>query len=335
MRGEAATPAETFARFERFFNETIAELSRTAGASPIAEQIGWHFGAGGKRLRPRLLLRVARDEGGTFAEAIDSAVALEFLHNSSLVHDDIEDGDEFRRGRRTVWARYGLAHGVNAGDALGAFASLAVLRNSGGLPAERVVHLARVLQRAYLAMCAGQGLDLSFEQAPDVTVDAYLAMIDGKSAALFGAACELGALCGGADERRAAAYGELGRTYGRAFQIWDDVAGTWGTRAQTGKRNAGDIVRRKRTYPVVWALAGPPSAARAEIAEFYARAVAMEPETIDAVAAALDALGARDAAEHAALALLDDAERIARDYGIDRSSVVRDLFAPARTPALA
>jgi geranylgeranyl diphosphate synthase type I len=279
--------AETLARFEDELEAAVCDALGAAGASPLGEQVRWHFGIGtehaarrGKRLRPRLLLQIARDEGATFERALDAALAVELLHNYSLVHDDIEDGDELRHGRQTVWSRFGLSHGINAGDALGSICYLTLLRNRAAAPVERVAAMTRALHNANLAMCAGQAYDIGFETAPFVTMDAYRAMIEGKTAVLFGAACELGALSAGTDAARARAYGDLGRAYGRAFQIRDDVLGTWGSREETGKARGVDIARRKWTYPIVWALAGPPSAARDTIAAGYAGREPLAPDAV-------------------------------------------------------
>ena len=302
--------------------------------SPIGEQVRWHFGIGsngngprrGKRLRPRLLFNAAFEEGGTFDEAIDAAVAIECLHNYSLVHDDIEDGDELRHGSETVWARYGIANGVNAGDSMCAVSYLALLRNTARLPHDRIVAMMQVLHEANLGMCAGQGYDIGFETAAHVAPEEYFAMIDGKTAALFGAACELGARAAGCDEDRARAYGELGRCYGRAFQIRDDVLGTWGSTEETGKPSGSDIARRKWSFPVVWALSGEPSAAREAIERRYALRASLESGDVRAIVEALDVLGVRRAADEAVDAQLQHADQIAEDSRIDRGRTVRTLF---------
>lgn len=321
-------------RYERALEEAVSVLLAPMGESPIGDQVRWHFGIGsggagprrGKRLRPRLLLHAAFEENGTFEQAVDAAVAIECLHNYSLVHDDIEDGDKLRHGTETVWARYGIAHGVNAGDSMCAVSYLALLRNTAALPPKRVVSMMQVLHEANLGMCAGQGYDIGFETAAHVTMAQYLAMIDGKTAALFGASCELGAIAAGASDERASAYGELGRCYGRAFQIRDDVLGTWGSTEETGKPSGSDIARRKWSFPVVWALSGEPSPARDVITRRYALATPMETADVRTIVEALDALGARAAADEAVDAQLRDAETVAERYDIDRGMTVRTLF---------
>jgi geranylgeranyl diphosphate synthase type I len=207
-----------------------------------------------------------------------------------------------------------------------AISYLTLLRNSAGHRPERITLMATVLHAANLAMSSGQAFDLSFETAAHVTLDAYTAMIDGKTGVLFGAACELGALAAGAPVDRARAYGELGRAYGRAFQIRDDILGTWGSAQETGKVTRCDVARRKWTYPLVWALAGPSTAHRDAIAARYASCSPLCPADVAVVVDALDALGAHAAADAAYLEQLALARRIAAAHRIDRSGNIAALI---------
>lgn len=295
--------------------------------------VRYHFGYGepaasrrGKRLRPQLLLRVALAEGGSLEDALDAAAAVEILHNYSLVHDDIEDNDELRHGRPTLWARYGVAHAINAGDSLCALSYLSLLQGDAGSHGRAAVML-RALHEANLAMCEGQGLDIAFESRASVTMEEYHAMIAGKTAALFGAACELGALAAGAPLERARNYAALGRAYGVAFQVRDDVLGTWGSTDATGKPSGGDIARRKWSFPVVWALCAPVSVDREIVANAYAEGGAIGPSEVASVVAALGRLGGRDAADAEADLALDLADRLARAGDLDRDGSIRDFFA--------
>ncbi|HEV3088856.1 MAG TPA: polyprenyl synthetase family protein [Candidatus Elarobacter sp.] len=310
-----------------------AAVARFDDGSATSAQIRYHFGFGdegrrGKRLRSRLVLEVAEEEGGRVEDALDAACAVEIVHEFSLIHDDIEDGDTLRRGREAVWSRYGLAHGINAGDALCSVAYLTLLDGSRA-PAETKVAMNRVLLAAHLAMCSGQGRDIAFETEPRVTMEDYRAMIGGKTAALFGAACELGALAAGASAERARAYAGLGCAYGTAFQIEDDVLGIWGDSATTGKPCGADLAKRKWTFPVVWALGGSPSEARETVAAAYASGTALSGRQVGETLAALDRLGARDAALRAARAELAEADAVAAARGIDRSGRVRAFFGRA------
>ncbi|GAC1401959.1 MAG: hypothetical protein NVSMB64_00980 [Candidatus Velthaea sp.] len=309
-----------------------AWVSRYDDGSPAIAMVREHFGIGapdrrrGKRLRPHILLLVAQTEGTIDPAAEGAAVAIELLHNYSLIHDDIEDGDELRHGRPTLWVKHGVPGALIAGNMMCAMSYMTLIDSAAGAPAERRIMLERCLQAANYHMCEGQSIDIGFETAGHVTFAEYLDMIDGKTAALFSAACELGALAAGADENRARAYGRFGRTYGRAFQIRDDILGTWGTTAQTGKPSGADIRRRKWSFPVAWALERGDSPERRAIAEAYASFGTLPDEEAAAVIAALDALGAQAAADEACDRAIVDAAEIAARHDLDRSGALRALF---------
>jgi geranylgeranyl diphosphate synthase, type I len=278
------------------------------GSRHVSDMLFYHFGYGeygparrGKRLRPKLTLAVAQAEGAPIEDAFDPAAAVEILHNYSLVHDDIEDGDELRHGRKTLWTVYGIPQALNAGDALCAISFLVLMKATARHTDERVLCMVRALHEAHETMCDGQSLDLAFERQHVVDPAEYHRMIGAKTAALFGASSELGALSAPCDAQTVRQYRELGRAYGLAFQIRDDVLGVWGSLEATGKVRLNDIARRKWTFPVVWALAGPPSAARQRIAEVYAGIRALDEDCVRSVVEALDEVGAKEAA-HAAIA---------------------------------
>jgi geranylgeranyl diphosphate synthase, type I len=266
--------------------------------------LAYHFGLGphgparrGKRLRPQMLMRICSSEGAPLDHAYDAAVAIELLHNYSLVHDDIEDRDEFRHGRRTLWSVYGIGQAINTGDAMCALSFLTLTHAKGYLGPVRALEVIERLHRAHHIMCDGQSLDLQFEGAGHVEFADYKTMIACKTAALFEAACSLGACCAGVEPARVQGYGEIGRAYGMAFQVRDDVLGIWATADRTGKAVANDLVRRKWSFPIVWALAQAPSTAREEIAQAYRAQRTLDPDEVERVVTALDELGAREAAE--------------------------------------
>ncbi len=228
----------------------------------VEHHFGWRDAAAkkGKRVRPFLLLLVHEASGGQWQQALPAAVAVELIHNFSLIHDDIQDRSETRRGRPTVWARWGKAQAINAGDALfaQAFAVMAPLQEAFG--PQRALEAMRVLAQACVALVQGQVLDLSFETRSAVTVEEYMTMIRGKTGALLAAAAEVGALLAGAEAQRREAFQRFGETLGLAFQVWDDYLGIWGDPAKTGKSAADDLVAGKKTLPVLYGLQQPESA---------------------------------------------------------------------------
>jgi geranylgeranyl diphosphate synthase type I len=304
-RAPVADDADLIDRFEEHLRVFV---DRASTANPVYGQIAYHLGYSGpgparrgKRLRPRLTLASAAACGGASDAALFAAcTAVELLHNYSLIHDDIEDGDRLRHGRETVWSAFGLAHGVNAGDAVGALSHLALAPVATEIGADFAFALAVDLATANKRMCEGQALDLAFEAGGRATVDAYLEMIGGKTAALFACAGSLGARCArgaGADVDRCA---DIGRLYGLAFQIHDDVIGIWGDERETGKPVDGDLARRKKTYPVVWAMEHDPAGAGLALSDAYAKASAsLDAKAVDALRDALEGAGARDAARAA------------------------------------
>ncbi|HEY2473477.1 MAG TPA: polyprenyl synthetase family protein [Candidatus Cybelea sp.] len=266
-----------------------------------------HFGYGrygparrGKRLRPQMVMRVGGAQGAPLEHALDAAVAVEIFHNYSLVHDDIEDRDELRHGRRTLWSQYGVAAAINAGDAMCALSFLSLEHAAKYLDAGRVLEMLALLHEAHAVMCEGQSLDLHFESERSVGLPAYYRMIECKTAQLFDASCRLGAHAAGCDAATIAGYGDVGRAYGMAFQIRDDVAGIWSTLDETGKTAGSDIARRKWTFPVVWAISQPRSAARSVVAQAYERGISLDAAAVNRVIEALDELGAREAATQTA-----------------------------------
>lgn len=219
------------------------------------EQLRPQHSPAGKRLRPMLCLLACTEVGGDPAQALVAGAALELLHNFSLIHDDIEDGDELRRHRPTVWKIWGVPQAVNAGDAMFALAFAALQRlTRRGVSAEITLQALQRFTQICLALTEGQHLDMSFEQRSDVTVAEYMRMIQGKTAALVGASVAIGALIGGATAAQVNALQEFGCAIGLAFQIQDDILGIWGNPAVTGKAAGNDILRRKKSLPLLHAL---------------------------------------------------------------------------------
>jgi geranylgeranyl diphosphate synthase, type I len=236
----------------------------------LVQMITYHLGwdtdgpaARGKRVRPLLTLLIAAAAGGDWRQALPAAAAVELIHNFSLVHDDIQDRSDTRRGRPTVWKQWGIAQAINTGDALFVAAHQAASRLATRSVEPRAVLAVRDrLDHACLRLTQGQHLDLAFEQSPDVTQPAYLEMIAGKTAALLEAATAAGALVAGASEPQVGRYAEFGLHLGLAFQILDDLLGIWGEPAITGKPSGDDLAQRKKTLPILMGLSTSPEFAR-------------------------------------------------------------------------
>ncbi|MBI3958458.1 MAG: polyprenyl synthetase family protein [Chloroflexi bacterium] len=212
----------------------------------------------GKRIRPLLCLMACAAVGGDPATALPAAAAVEILHNFSLIHDDIEDGDETRRHRPTVWKRWGMPQAINAGDGMFALAFAALLGSSArGVADSAVLAALARFTTCCVALTEGQHLDLRFEQRETVAVADYLRMIEGKTASLVAASLSIGALLGGAEAKTDDALYRFGRHIGLAFQIRDDILGIWGDPALTGKAAGNDILRRKKSLPLLYALEEP------------------------------------------------------------------------------
>ncbi|HEX4832938.1 MAG TPA: polyprenyl synthetase family protein [Trebonia sp.] len=240
---------------------------------------------GGKALRPALALCCARAAGAASpAAALAAAVAVEVMHDFSLLHDDVMDGDRTRRHRPTAWVVFGVSQAILAGDALIALAMEQAAQVPGGGGA--------VLSLALVDLCAGQCADITFERRDQVTISECVDMADGKTGALLGAACELGALAGGADAATAGRYRQFGRHLGIAFQLVDDDLGIWGDPQRTGKPVGADLAARKRSLPVVAALASGTPAGDL-LAGVYRRDEPLDEEAVTYATALVEAAGGR------------------------------------------
>lgn len=251
---------------------------------------------GGKKLRGRLCLLACALVGGDLSRALPLAAAVEFLHNFTLVHDDIQDGSRTRHHRPTVWSIWGFGQAINVGDGLYALARLALLRAAErGVPAACLLDISRRCERTLLHILEGQYLDLSFEGDWSATVPLYLRMIEAKTASLVRFCLEAGALVGGGDERVVRSLAGCGRALGLGFQVRDDVLDIWGEPAVTGKPPAADIRGRKKSLPVLIAMERATPAERAVVERAYA--ADLDEAAVAAVLDVLDRTGARAAAQ--------------------------------------
>jgi geranylgeranyl diphosphate synthase type I len=261
--------------------------------------LGWMDGTssagGGKRIRPLLCLLACEAAGGDWHKALPVAAAIELIHNFSLIHDDIQDNSPLRRGRPTVWRKWGQAQAINAGDAMFTLAHLAPQRLTElGLTPDVTLSVLAELNYTSLELTQGQYLDMAFEQRSTVTVAEYLAMIEKKTAVLIATATYLGAFVAGASPECLDHYYAFGWNLGLAFQLQDDLLGIWGDPEVTGKSAASDLEKRKKSLPVVFGLERLP-----QFAETYAKPHTSG-EPITELADMLEEIGARTEAERRA-----------------------------------
>ena len=261
-------------------------------------------GGAGKAIRPALVLAAASALGGPAARAAAAraAVAVELVHNFTLLHDDVMDRDTTRRHRPTAWTVFGDADAILVGDALQALALRLLAEDTHPAAPAAAARLADCV----IELCAGQHSDTAMERrAPDeVTLAETLAMAEAKTGALLGCACAIGALYADAGDADVEALDAFGREAGLAFQLIDDVIGIWGDPRRTGKPAGADLAARKKSLPVVAALtSGTPEAA--ELAVLYA-APHREEDDLQQITLAVERAGGRDWAQAQA------ADRMAR-----------------------
>jgi len=216
-------------------------------------------------------------------------VAIELIHNYSLIHDDIIDGDQERRHRPSVWAKFGIGRAIVAGDALATLATQVLLE----APRPMGIAATAALVVATQAMIEGQSIDMAFETRPAITPAECLAMEQGKTGALLSCASAIGAILAGASDEVVGALSDFGSHLGAAFQAVDDVLGIWGEPGRTGKPVGSDLVSHKKSLPVAIALAGPAGPEHAQLAALLDGPLVGGDLT--RAAALIEASGARDA----------------------------------------
>ena len=251
----------------------------------------------GKALRPTLCLFACEALASEYSRALPAAAALELIHNFSLIHDDIQDQDMERRHQPTVWHLWGIPKAIWSGNAMQCTGDLSLLDVArANVPAVTAIRVSDILTESYLEMIQGQCMDLDFESRTDIKSEEYLYMIACKTGALIRSALQIGALLATEDPATVKAFTEFGNHLGQAFQVRDDYLGIWGDQATLGKATGNDIRRRKKSYPVVFALERASGQAMEDLLRIY-RQEELEEDDVQRVMAVLDEVGSQEQAQ--------------------------------------
>ncbi len=230
--------------FSEIIEKAIAGIDYGCGPKGLFLPVEYTLEGGGKRLRPMLLLATCEALGGDAADAVNQAVGIEMFHNFTLLHDDVMDRAEVRRGRPTVHRRWNESVAILSGDAMLTMATQMVATGAG----QRLADVLGLFNTTAMEVYGGQQLDMEFEARRDVTVEEYIEMIRLKTSVLLACACKMGALMAGASAAEADAMYRYGELLGLAFQLQDDNLDTYGDPALFGKEIGGDIINEKKTW---------------------------------------------------------------------------------------
>ncbi|MGM0769991.1 MAG: polyprenyl synthetase family protein [Halobacteriota archaeon] len=258
--------------------------------------------AGGKRLRPAVLMLAAEAVGGDPKSVVPAAVALELVHNFTLVHDDIMDNDDVRRGIPAVHVKWGSAGAILAGDTL--YSRAFEIISSMEKDPERILKCVALLSKTCTEICEGQWMDVDFETQDTVTEEEYLEMVEKKTSVLYGAAAKVGALLGGASDEIADAFYEFGRFVGISFQIQDDVIDMVTPEDILGKVRGSDLIEGKRTLIAIHALN------HGVELDIFGKGEAATPEQIDEAVSILERSGSIGYAQELSASYLEKGKKM-------------------------
>ena len=284
-------------------NNAIASLNWSKEPKGLYEPIGYTLASGGKRIRPTLALIASQLFGGSEDEVLPAALALEVFHNFTLLHDDVMDRAEVRRGRPTVHVKWDDNTAILSGDQM----LIEAYKLLSQVPADKLPQVLKWFNEMATGICEGQQYDVDFEHADNVAIEDYMKMIELKTSVLLANALRTGGYIAGADKAQQEALYQFGLHIGLAFQIQDDILDVYGDPKTFGKAIGGDICCNKKTFLLLTAMKKADAASRAELQQWLAITDRNE-EKIAAVTKLYTLLGVRSAAEavmeqHTAIAL--------------------------------
>lgn len=277
----------TFETYASVVNDALARLPYPHKPEGLYEPIAYALSAGGKRLRPVLLMLVSDMFGGNTDEALKVGIALETYHNFTLLHDDLMDNADVRRGRPTVHKQWDANTAILSGDNMLVMAYQRLL--DAASPAQD--ELLSLFTRTAMLVDEGQQYDMNFESRNDVSVEEYMEMIRLKTGALIACAAKMGALVGKASAADADKLYAFGESLGIAFQLQDDYLDVYGDTAVFGKQTGGDIANNKKTYLLIQALLHAKGETRAALDKWLSAKQFNRDEKVKAVTDIYDSLG--------------------------------------------
>lgn len=273
--------------------EEILKLDWKREPYGLYEPIEYTLAAGGKRVRPQLAMIGCQLFDGNENEVLPAALALEVFHNFTLLHDDVMDKAEVRRGRPTVHVKWDENTAILSGDQM----LIEAYKLLSNVPAAKLPTVLQLFNKMATEICEGQQYDVDFESQEAVNIEEYLHMIRLKTSVLLGTALQIGAYIAGADQEAQRAIYDFGINVGLAFQIQDDILDVWGDPATFGKAVGGDIACNKKTFVFLTALQMADIDHRKKLENWYSRVLTDNTQKIAAVKSIFEAVGVRKACE--------------------------------------
>ena len=283
---------KTFQEYLDTVNQAIASIPYPNSPQQLYEPIAYHMALGGKRIRPVLTLMACEALGGDAAQALDAAVGIEMFHNFTLLHDDVMDNADVRRGKTTVHRRWNDNTAILSGDTMLTIATQYI----ASVASWPVMNL---FNQTAIEIYEGQQWDMDFEVRNDVSVNEYINMIRLKTSVLLGCALKTGALIAGTQDNQADLLYQAGVNMGLAFQLRDDVLDVWGDPVTFGKEIGGDIMNNKKTYLLINAIQLAKDDDADDLRRWLNDPYATRDDKVAGVTALYERLGVRELAEEA------------------------------------
>lgn len=273
--------------------DRIANLDWNRKPNGLYEPIAYTMAAGGKRVRPQLAMIACELFGGNVEEVAPAAMALEVFHNFTLLHDDVMDHAEVRRGRPTVHVKWNANTAILSGDQM----LIEAYKLLSNVPTRVLPQVLQLFNKMATEICEGQQYDVDCEQQDQVEITDYLMMIRLKTAVLLATALQMGSMIAGAGIEHQHALYEFGIHIGLAFQIQDDILDVWGNPATFGKAVGGDISCNKKTFVQLTAMQMANQEQQKQLQDWYSQVLDDNAEKIAAVTAIYNEIGVRSACE--------------------------------------